>query len=289
MERGIHTSAMLVELNISNWTAKKLDRKVSDDVDAANETKAKSGNFNKNLLAGDAGQALDSIIKYSANARAWNTRQTLPWSDSGVRLLPMGSFLKYKEQLGVLESNYNQLVDSFLEVYPDLVSAAAFTLGKLFNRDEYPSVEQIRTKFAFSYFFSPVPESGDFRVDAGQAAIKELQMQYETEYERRLDSAMKEAWSRLYTCLSHMKERLEDDESDKKGRKTFRDSLIHNAEELVEALKHINITKDPKLEQARVELSQAIAGVEAKELRDNKTIRHDVRTQVDSILSKFEF
>jgi len=65
--RGIHTSAMLVELNISNWTAKKLDRRVSEDVDAANETKARSGNYNKNLLAGT--QVLDSIIKYSANAR----------------------------------------------------------------------------------------------------------------------------------------------------------------------------------------------------------------------------
>jgi hypothetical protein len=96
---------------------------------------------------------------------------------------------------------------------------------------------------------------------------------------------MQEAWDRLYECLGHMKDRLTDDGEKKK---IFRDSLIDNANELVEALKHINITKDPKLEQARVELARAIVGVEAKELRDNKTVRQDVLTQVDSILSKFE-
>ena len=30
--QGIHTSAMLVEFNVSLWTARKLDRKASDEV-----------------------------------------------------------------------------------------------------------------------------------------------------------------------------------------------------------------------------------------------------------------
>jgi len=280
---GIHTSAMLIELNISTWTARKLDKRVSEEVDVNKQTKARAGNYNKNLLAGT--EVLDALVKYSANARAWHNRQTLPWSDSGMRLLPMASFFEYKNQLGILENNFNLLVDSFIKSYPDLVSAAAFTLGTMFNREEYPSADSIKGKFGFNYFFSPVPVSGDFRVDAGEAAIKELQMHYESEFDRRLQTAMQEAWDRLYDCLGHMKDRLTDDGEKKK---IFRDSLIDNANELVEALKHINITKDPKLEQARVELAQAIVGVEAKELRDNKTIRQDVLTQVDSILSKFE-
>lgn len=284
MERGIHTSAMLVELNISTWTARKLDRRVSEEVDVSKGTQARAGNYNKNLLAGT--ETLDGIIKYAANARAWHNQQTLPWSDSGTRLLPMASFMTYKKHLGTLENNFNTLVDHFLTVYPDLVSAMAFKLGGLFDREEYPDVEKIRHKFGFNYFFSPVPEAGDFRVDAGDAALRELQMQYESEFDRRLNSAMKEAWARLYECLDRMKDRLTDD-GDKP--KIFRDSLIKNAEELVEALKHINVTKDPQLEQARVELAQAISGVEPKELRDNKTIRQDVRARVDDILGKFDF
>ena len=282
--RGIHTSAMLVELNISTWTARKLDKRVSEEIDQSNQTKARAGNYNKNLLAGT--EALDAIVKYAANARAWHNRQTLPWSDSGVRLLPMGAFFEYKNQLNTLENNFNTLVDSFIQAYPDLVSAAAFTLGPLFNREEYPNAENIKNKFGFNCFFSPVPASGDFRVDAGEAAIKELQAHYETEFDRRLQTAMQEAWDRLYDCLSRMKDRLTDDGEKKK---IFRDSLIENANELVQALKHINITKDPQLEQARVDLANAILGVEAKELRDNKSIRQDVLNQVDTILGKFDF
>ena len=57
---GIHTSAMLVELNVSCWTARKLDRRVSEEVDANKATKARAGNYNKNLLAGT--EILDSMF-----------------------------------------------------------------------------------------------------------------------------------------------------------------------------------------------------------------------------------
>ena len=49
---GIATSAMLVELNVSCWTARKLDKQVSEEVDAVKKTRARGGNYHKNLLAG---------------------------------------------------------------------------------------------------------------------------------------------------------------------------------------------------------------------------------------------
>lgn len=282
---GIHTSAMLVELNISTWTARKLDKRVSQEIDLDKNTKTRAGNYNKNLMAGT--ELLDGIVKYAANVRAWHNKQTLPWSDSGLRLLPMANFMEYKAHLGTLETNYNTLVDRFLTEYPNLISAAAFTLGSLFEREDYPAVERIKDKFGFKYFFSPVPVAGDFRVDTHEAALRELHMQYENEFERRLQGAMKEAWTRLYECLDHMKERLTDD-GDKP--KILRDSLVSNAKELIEILPRLNITNDPKLEQARVDLSKALLGIDdAKELRDSKDIRLDVRKQVEEILNKFDF
>jgi hypothetical protein len=49
---SIASSAMLVELSISTWTARKLDKKVSAEVDSAKGTKTSAGNYNKNLLEG---------------------------------------------------------------------------------------------------------------------------------------------------------------------------------------------------------------------------------------------
>ena len=111
---SIASSAMLVELSISGWTARKLDKKVSAEIDVAKGTQTQAGNYNKNLLAGTG--FLDSITKYAANARAWHISQTLPWSDSGVRLLPVSNFIAYKEQLNKLEDNYTALVGKFVEI-----------------------------------------------------------------------------------------------------------------------------------------------------------------------------
>ena len=95
---------------------------------------------------------------------------------------------------------------------------------------------------------------------------------------------MKDAWDRLHECLSRMSERL--DFADGETKKIFRDSLVDNAIELVDLLKSLNITKDPELETLRKKLEQAMFGVSAKELRDDGSLRKQVKSEVDSILSK---
>ena len=282
---SIASSAMLVELNISTWTARKLDKKVSAEVDLAKGTKTSAVNVNKNLLAGTG--FLDTITKYAANARAWHLSQTLPWSDNGLRLLPVSNFITYKEQLNTLETNFNALVEKFIVAYPNLVSAAAFQLGALFNRDEYPDADKVANKFKFNCNFLPVPTAGDFRVDINEESKQELIASCNNAYQDRLNSAMKDAWSRLHEHLLRMSDRLSDGEEGKN--KIFRDSLIENAVELVDLLKHFNLTNDPSMEQARLDLRDAINDHDAQDLRENFVAREAVKSKVDEILGKFSF
>jgi len=290
---SIASSAMLVELSISSWTARKLDKKVSTQVDLDKQTKTRAGNYNKNLLAGTG--FLDTITKYAANARAWHISQTLPWSDNGLRLLPMSNFMAYKQNLTTLETNYQALVDKFIIAYPNLVSAAAFQLGDLFNRDEYPEAEKIVNKFKFNVNYLPVPMAGDFRIDIGEEAKAELVANCEKAYTDRLNNAMKDAWGRLHECLMRMSERLtvdvvqDEDGSNTYKSRIFRDSLVENAVELVDLLKHFNLTGDKNMELARNELAVAIMNHDADDLRENHIARVTVKQKVDDILSKFTF
>jgi hypothetical protein len=277
---------MLVELSISSWTARKLDKKVSEEVDTSKATKTRAGNYHKNLLAGS--QALDAVVKYGNNVRLWHHKQTLPWSDSGSRIITMENFLGYKTQLSECESNYNRLVNNFLVSYPTLISAAAFQLGDLFNRDEYPEADVVAKKFKFSYVFSPLPNAGDFRVDIGEQAAKELVEQYENTFNARVQGAMQDMWERVHDCLTHMSDRLSD--ADAEGsRKGFHKTLLSNASELIDLLQKLNITKDPKLEEIRRNLSSAILGVEIDDLKKSDAVRKDVKAQVDEILGKFDW
>lgn len=278
----IGSNAMLVDLNISVWTGRKMDKKVSEEVDSAKGTKARAGNYHKKLLAGS--DKLEKVQKIVSAIRTWNYSNTLPWSDGGSRLLPMKNFFDYKQTLNNFENQFTQAVDEFLVEYPQLVSSSAFTLGALFDRNEYPDVEELRNKFKFKYVFTPVPDAGDFRVEVEAEAKRELEEQYKSYYETKLNDAMKDAWDRLHETLTHISERL--DYSDE-NKKKFWDSTITNAQELCELLTKLNVTNDSKLEEARQKLEKALHGIEPVDVRESQAIRSNVKSKVDEILSMF--
>ncbi len=287
----IQNSAMLVDLNISVWTGRKQDKRVSEEIDAAKSTKTKAGNYHKKLLAGT--QKLDDLQKLVTGIRAWHYAQTLPWSDGGSRLLPMKNFFDYKATLNDLETQFNEAVEAFLTDYPTLVSAAAFQLGDLFDSEEYPNVDRLRDKFRFRFVFLPVPDVGDFRIDINEQHKEELKAQYESFYENKLSEAMQDAWARLHECLSKMSEKLANAPSPRMTKdgevytQIFRDSLVTNAVELCELLTKLNVTNDAKLENARKTLESLIVGVSPKDLREDEHMRLDVKSKVDEILSMF--
>jgi hypothetical protein len=279
---GISTSAVLVDLGISTWTARKLDKKVSEEIDVTKGTTARAGNYHKKLFAGDS--ILDEMNKFVTQVRTYHYQVTLPWTDGGTRLLPMGKFMEYNTQIQTYEAEFNSYKQQFVDKYNEMVSSAAFTLGEMFNRADYPEPEEVMHKFNFKYDFSPVPQSGDFRIDIESEGKNELIKNFEDKFEKRIAEAMKDAWVRLHECLSRMSERL--DFANGETKKIFRDSLVDNAIELVDLLKSLNITKDPELETLRKKLEQAMFGISAKELRDDGSLRKQVKSEVDSILSK---
>jgi len=282
---GIHTSAMLVELSISNWTGMKIDRRASQEVDVTKGTKVAANTVHKKLFAGT--QELDELVKFSAKCRAKHNEFTLPWTDNGPRLLPSSSFMDYKAELGKHEKEWEVMMQDFLTKYTNLKTEAAYNLGASYDPTDYPEVEEVRTKFAFNMSFFPVPTAGDFRVDVGEQAMQELQKQFDHDLSNRVGTAMQTAWERLHKNLANMSDKLADKNSDG-DKKLFRDSLLHNAVELTNSLKHLNINNDPKLEQARQSLELTLKDVtDAQDLRDFRPVRLEVKKGVDDILSKF--
>jgi hypothetical protein len=284
----LSSSALIVNLSLSVWTGRKLDKRVSEEVDQQNSTKTRAGNYHKNLLAGSG--KLTEITKIANATRSWLYGVTQPWGDNGDRILNMAYFMEFKDRLADYEGQFGTSVNSFLGDYDTLVAAAAFQLGDLFNREDYPMREAIEAKFGFRYNMIPLPQAGDFRVDIGEEGLKELQEQYEGVLKARVTGAMTEAWERLHDCLSRMSERLTDD-TDSNGdpkRKIFRDSLIENAVEVCGLLKSFNITGDMRMDEMRKQLEDAMRGVDADSLRDSDSLREQTKRKVDSILSKFD-
>ena len=280
-------AALIANMSLSVWTGRKLDKRVSEGVDQQNNTKTRAGNYHKNLLAGSG--KLEAIGKIAGACRAWLYSNTQPWGDNGDRLLPVASLLDFKSRLTDYERQFSASVNEFLNDYDTLVAAAAFQLGDLFNREDYPVREAIESKFSFRYSLTPLPVAGDFRVDVGNDGLRELQQQYESILHERVTGAMRESWERLHDALNKMSERLTDD-TDENGdpkRKIFRDSLVENAMEICGLLKTFNITGDLRMDEMRRQLEDTLRGVDAQSLRDSDHLRQQTKAKVDAMLDKF--
>lgn len=281
---SLSSMAMLVELRISTWTARKRDNETTMEVNQAKEADPDAGSVYKYLMAGS--DHLKKIEKYAAKVRAWNATQTLPWM-KGIGLLPIENFFRYREQIGTMQNNYYALVQDFETVYPSLVTAQAFKLGKYFKPEEFPPAETLAQRFKFDFNFLPVPESGDFRVNCEARIKADLAEQYEKMYTEKLSEAMREPWERLHGVLTKLRERMTDGQDGE--RHIFRDSIVTNAVELCDLLSRLNVTKDPKLEEARRMVERALVGVDIKDLRALPSARAELRGRVDEILGKFNW
>ena len=286
---NIDTCAMLVEFNASVWTARKLDKSTTDEVVASKNAGAKdAARVNKHLLAGRT--ELDVIQQAVSRARQFVYDNTAPWSDSGLRLLPTVNFMKFTERMNDFEEEMEALVKSFVAIYPTLITAQALALGDMFKRDDYPTANEIMTKFSFRVNYMRVPSSGDFRVDVGNQAQAELKARLEALTQERIDSAMADVRERLSTHLKRMSDRLTTDYVNGEAKqRRFHDTLVDGALELCDLTKSLNVTNDVALEEARKQLEQLLVGVSPADLRKNEAIRQDVKKNVDAILDKFNF
>ena len=283
MTVSISSSAMLVDLSISTWTARKLDKNVTNEVNTSKQASQQASRVNKNLLPGV--EQLDDIVKHASMVRNWVSARTLPWSDYGPRLITTDRFFEFKQELDEHERVFNEKVQAFLDVYPTLISMQAFKLGTMFDREEYPDVTEIADKFRFNVAYLPIPETGDFRVDIGHEAMEEVRQQYEREYEQRLENAMNDVRSRILDSLKHLSERFTD--KDDGTRKRFRNNILDSFAETIASVRQLNLTKDQAIEAMADEAEKVIQGVEVDDLKENKDVRDDVRARVDSVLDAF--
>ena len=286
---NLDTCSMLVEFNAPVWTARKLDRGATDEIVASKNAKAKdAARVNKHLLAGRT--ELDVIQQMVGRARQFVYDNTLPWSDSGIRLLPTLNFEKFATRMNEFEEEFEQLVHNFVTIYPTLITAQAMALGDMFKRDDYPTQNEIMTKFSFRVSYMPVPTAGDFRVDVGNAAMDDIKAKLQRVADERIEEAMRDVHSRLSDHLKRMSDRLTTDVVDgvSKNRR-FHDSLVDGGLELCDLIKGLNVVNDPALESARSTLEQLLCGVTPDELRKNEVVRDDVKKNVDAILDKFSF
>ena len=283
---SISSSALLVELNISVWPASKLDRDVTDKVNSDASAVKGASQTKKNLFAGTS--LRKDISDFAARVRLYHNKHTLPWADKGERMLPTKLFMEYKQTMNGFEQTFNMMCNNFFIEYPRLVVDAPTNLGSMYKAEDYPDLTDVRLKFGFRRAVKPIPESGDFRLDIPAYDLAEMKNDYEKQYSNRLAEAMREPWERLHKMLVGMSEKLTDVEGDD-SKKRYHDTLISNPIELCGLLTKLNVTNDPKLEEARRQLELTMLGADIESIKEDADSRSALKSKVDAILGKFDW
>ena len=282
---SISASAVLVELNISVWPASKLDREITDKVNTDASAVRGASQTKKNLFAGTS--LRKDISDFAARVRLYHNKHTLPWADKGERMLPTKLFMDYKQTMNGFEQTFNMMCNNFYIEYPRLVAEAPTNLGTMYKAEDYPELTDVMLKFGFRRTVKPVPEAGDFRLDIPAHDLDEMREEFLKQQDNKLAEAMREPWDRLHEMLVGISEKLTDAEGDSKKR--YHDTLITNPIELCGLLTKLNVTNDPKLEEARRQLELAMIGADIEDIKEHADSRVELKSKVDDILKRFEW
>lgn len=285
--------AMLVRLNVQQWTARKTDRRLADET-AERTGGAKSMHSHSRRII--AKEALDKIDKIARDARAYHRRNTRPWQYEGVGILHSKFYLDYLKQMRTYEDQFNAAVAVFVPAYPTLMVEAQQLLGDTYNKADYPHPLDIEHRFAFQLHFNKVEMGSDFRLpDIGQEAEAQIRRAIDDRANEAVQGIIKSVWEEIFEQVNHMVVRLhafnEREATPKKergsGRKgTFTESMVDNLRELVERLPRINITQDPRIDDMRMRLLKQLCATDADDLRTMPLTRKDVITQAEKILAE---
>lgn len=273
---SLNEKAMIVYLNISCWSARKYDRKISKEIETRYNAD-EAGRYNKVLIAKEHQQNIKKII---SNIRTFHYENTLPWNDNGGRLLPSANYFNYVKSVREFQDEYEQEVAKFLLVYPSLKDEARSRLNGMFNEDDYLHVATLREKYAFQNQIAPIPEADDFRVTLSADEVESIRESIEEQLKKSTEVAMQDVWDRLFKVVQHMIERLSDPD------KKFKNSLVENVKNLCALLPKLNITNNPSLNAVIKEAEEKLTVYDPEVLRQNQDIRNQTAEDAQKIFNK---
>jgi len=288
----IRSSAILVDLTITEWSGSKKDTRASEQVTSMNQAVENSAKVIKELLP--KSHLLKDLHNYVARVRKQHIQLTMPWGERGTRLLPTAMLPDYKAWAVEAEKEFHERVTKFVDSYEFELKKVNIELGSLFDAGDYDTKEQVNARFSICYDYIPVPNSGDFRVDVGKEALAELQTSCDTAYARIIEQTTADLWKRLSQPLTNMVNQLQESNFDGsvRGYKQngepkeagFKATLVPNVLDIIKMMKAANWGDDPTMNNAILSLETTLTGVSSDMLKGNTTTRQRVRTTAEQVL-----
>jgi len=275
--RSLQERAMLVRSTISRWYGTANDEEVVAELRQSKEAKGEIGSFTKRLMTRDKFSKISSITN---EARKFHKQMTLPWGDSGARLLNVTQFFDYKKKMSGYERDFYVAVEAFLEQYQAAVKEQKERLGKMWRESDYPSLEAMRQRFRFAVLVEPLPSSDDFRIKLSKDEAGEIRREYELEVKARIKNAVQEVFERVQETVGDLQEKLADPDAQ------IRSTTFEPLRKLVASLPQLNaVVQDPHIASLGNAIAKDLLALDPGSVKEDKTARSDAKKKADNILA----
>lgn len=269
--------AMLVRLKRSMYQPYAFDASTTAQVEMQTGVR-KAGRFNKRLFLDcyelrDANSALNDVYTF-------HMRNTVPWLDDGVRMLPASLYFEYNQTMSDLIRTAKAKIAKLVERWDYLVQQDMLRLGPLANSSDYP--RDVACCYEVAVKFMPVPDVADFRVQISDEDKATLQSAIEEAEQGVAKYLLQEMLDPIRRAAEKLAVPIGEEGA------IFRDTLMSNITDVVDRAKKLNISNDPQVAAVVDEITQSIS-VYARNpdrLREDVGARLDAQTKLDGIMSK---
>jgi hypothetical protein len=235
-------------------------------------------------------------------AYRWHRQNTLPWVDTGPRML-VGAKIEY---YNANKDRFCDDQDEFLtkEILPNWYALVQRDITwrqqaaqshpspkreQMMARitvDEYPTVDEMAAKFKLVFTMRFMP-STDARVKLSQDVVERARADLRKEMNQAVRAASKDIALRMVDPLKKAAEKLSNPIGEKNS--VFRDSLVENLYDTLQEVESFQFSDNPELADAITQAKQYLHGQmpSAEALRNTQQAREDAVNSLQDLNSIF--
>jgi hypothetical protein len=221
-----------------------------------------------------------TVTSVRNRARSYWTSLSLPYPESGIRLVRQDAVETFQDQMTVFKDELDEAVGQLDKQYAALKAAAQERLGSLYDEADYPA--SLDGLFDVSWDF-PSVEPPSYLQQLNPELYEQECRRMQAKFDEAVQMAEQAFIEELSQLVSHLTERLGGHED---GRpKVFRDTTVGNLREFFERFRSLNVRSSDQLDALVLQCGQIVDGVQPQELRENGGLRQQVASQLSGVQS----
>tara|TARA_R100000544_G_scaffold36378_1_gene24578 strand:- start:1877 stop:2857 length:981 start_codon:yes stop_codon:yes gene_type:complete len=288
-------NATLVRLNTKHPSGVKSDSNLKEGLALDQEAMSESLHVAKYIFGRETNKYFRRIINQFRNNVYYPL--TVPWDDntsdydtgkvlSGWRLCPNSQLDTLTDAVNDAKANFEKEVKHFLDVYPKLIESNKYKLGKAFNINDYPDVEEMRYKFRFDFELSSVPQfnNNDIRLNVSKSLQGKIERDAIKRANKNIEAIARTTVEALLDSVEHLVEKLNSYDPSNKSGNFFKNGSFDTIRKYLETLPSINkeiLGNDKLISEAHQKLVKVFAKVnDVDSLREKSSYADSKRKEI---------